>query len=504
MSRNDPQKIRSPSRNKIKFSKTEGPQKHIQINLSKEFFATMTDSGDHHQSLDEDEEHIGIKNEPSNRDNIMLMMKEDSLESDITLMSAVDSSPSPKGIIKKMDSRKPDSILSTSPNSKSQKKVRISEPKRTENPKVPQSITEIEGIRLQLKNMIDVNHANDNPDFDLIHRKDESHVNLEFKRDTGLAEGSMEASDTLQGLLMSYTPSPLQIGESDANKVPGFGMNKQDFFSQRSDDTLLIEMLKGNLEREEQRRKHCENQIQYLQKKILEEQQQLAVAVATDKKKAIMIEQLDTTLARVVEGWKNHEADRLGTIERLKKENTALRKSQNKQQEILAQFENELSQAVESITKEQARAKTAEEEKQAEVQKHENEKNDAFELLVKEKEIANNLSKTIDILQQENENVSEKIATLEENSAKDRESWMQERFELENEIEHVKREYQDQIDHLRNSTSSCQKDYQKAVATITELQHEKQRTDIELDASLREKVSSLLKAFYILRASISS
>lgn len=38
---------------------------------------------------------------------------------------------------------------------------------------------------------------------------------------------------------------------------------------------------------------HCERHIQSLQTRVLELQQQLAVAVAADRKKDIMIEQLD-------------------------------------------------------------------------------------------------------------------------------------------------------------------------------------------------------------------
>ena len=41
------------------------------------------------------------------------------------------------------------------------------------------------------------------------------------------------------------------------------------------------------------RRKHCEKQIQRLQRKVLEVQQELAVSHSTDRKKDIMIEQLD-------------------------------------------------------------------------------------------------------------------------------------------------------------------------------------------------------------------
>ncbi|KAG8141050.1 hypothetical protein E2320_003659, partial [Naja naja] len=52
-------------------------------------------------------------------------------------------------------------------------------------------------------------------------------------------------------------------------------------------------LLKDALEKEQARRKHCERHIQALQNRILELQQQLAVAISADNKKDSMIEQLD-------------------------------------------------------------------------------------------------------------------------------------------------------------------------------------------------------------------
>lgn len=63
---------------------------------------------------------------------------------------------------------------------------------------------------------------------------------------------------------------------------PGLPINPPDF-----------QGLKDALDSEHTRRKHCERHIQSLQTRVLELQQQLAVAVAADRKKDIMIEQLD-------------------------------------------------------------------------------------------------------------------------------------------------------------------------------------------------------------------
>lgn len=55
---------------------------------------------------------------------------------------------------------------------------------------------------------------------------------------------------------------------------------------------------------------HCERHIQSLQTRVLELQQQLAVAVAADRKKDIMIEQLDK-----VTGSRRRGAPMEGTVE---------------------------------------------------------------------------------------------------------------------------------------------------------------------------------------------
>ncbi|KAM6949195.1 centrobin [Aplochiton taeniatus] len=57
-----------------------------------------------------------------------------------------------------------------------------------------------------------------------------------------------------------------------------------------------------------------------LQTRILELQQRLAQAVSADRKKDVMIEQLDKTLAKVVEGWRRHEEEKTEAMKRLQLE----------------------------------------------------------------------------------------------------------------------------------------------------------------------------------------
>ncbi|XP_029113275.1 centrobin isoform X2 [Scleropages formosus] len=113
-----------------------------------------------------------------------------------------------------------------------------------------------------------------------------------------------------------------------------------------------VHVLQDRLNRERTRRKQCETQIQVLQNKVLLFQQQVALAVSADRRKDIMIEQLDKTLAKVVEGWRKHEEEKSEGMKRLQDEKEAADRAQAQQQEMLAHFEQSLSQAAETLDRE--------------------------------------------------------------------------------------------------------------------------------------------------------
>ncbi|XP_076842268.1 uncharacterized protein LOC143486750 isoform X2 [Brachyhypopomus gauderio] len=116
-----------------------------------------------------------------------------------------------------------------------------------------------------------------------------------------------------------------------------------------------LQATRERLERERDRRKHSEQQVLALQTKALTLQQQLAMAVSADRKKDIMIEQLDKTLEKVVEGWSRHEQDKSEKIKRLQQEKETAMRTQDTQREALVSFEKSLSEAAETLDKEQKR-----------------------------------------------------------------------------------------------------------------------------------------------------
>ncbi|KAL6484079.1 hypothetical protein MHYP_G00089520 [Metynnis hypsauchen] len=116
-----------------------------------------------------------------------------------------------------------------------------------------------------------------------------------------------------------------------------------------------LQVIRESLERERARRKHSEQQVLVLQNKMLALQQQLALAVSADRKKDIMIEQLDKTLEKVVEGWRRHEREKSEGVRRLQEEKEAAESARDRHREALASFEKSLSEAAEALDKEQNR-----------------------------------------------------------------------------------------------------------------------------------------------------
>ncbi|XP_016430076.1 centrobin isoform X3 [Sinocyclocheilus rhinocerous] len=114
-----------------------------------------------------------------------------------------------------------------------------------------------------------------------------------------------------------------------------------------------LQVLRESLDRERERRKVCEQQVVSLHSKVLQFQQQLTLAVAADRKKDIMIEQLDKTLVKVVEGWKKHDQERNEEMKHLQVEKEMAERTCNTHKQALSRVEQNLSQVEEKLNQEQ-------------------------------------------------------------------------------------------------------------------------------------------------------
>ncbi|XP_053542420.1 centrobin isoform X3 [Ictalurus punctatus] len=170
------------------------------------------------------------------------------------------------------------------------------------------------------------------------------------------------ATDTHE--LLPCALQHLQDNESDSTSdllsgvedlFPRYSRVRADFDSAPFHSVSELQVIRESLERERARRKHWEQQLLAVQSKALGLQQQLALAVSADRKKDIMIEQLDKTLEKVVEGWRRHEREKSEGVRRLQEEKEAAESTQQKQREVLACLEKSLSEAAETLDKEQKR-----------------------------------------------------------------------------------------------------------------------------------------------------
>ncbi|XP_070537800.1 calponin homology domain-containing protein DDB_G0272472-like isoform X2 [Ptychodera flava] len=256
-----------------------------------------------------------------------------------------------------------------------------------------------------------------------------------------------------------------------------------------TDSTLYTEnqLMKDRLEREMYRRKHCEKQIQQLQNKMLELQQQLAVAVSTDRKKDVMIEQLDKTLAKVVDGWKKHEVEKTSFIEKLKEEKQKAEATNAKQQELLKKFEAELSQAVEQLTKEQLRASRAENDIEAQMVLHNKERDETLKVIEMEKKRVEELevwkNEAIKRNKKLEKDLEEACRTLDQEC----EHWQREKQEYQDKLKKAAEEHFVALNQEKKTAERERRAAEDSQIVLSSVQAELDKVKLELDTAKRDK-----------------
>ncbi|KAJ8001208.1 hypothetical protein DPEC_G00191950 [Dallia pectoralis] len=140
------------------------------------------------------------------------------------------------------------------------------------------------------------------------------------------------------------------LGEMVGGIEELFSSSHQHVHDVYSPETTVI---RESLNRERIRRKQYEGQVLVLQRKAVELQHKLSFAVSADRKKDIMIEQLDKTLAKVVEGWTKHDHVQSDGMRRLQEEKQIAEGKHILLQESLHQVETSLSLASEALEQEQ-------------------------------------------------------------------------------------------------------------------------------------------------------
>ncbi|XP_049622155.1 centrobin [Suncus etruscus] len=255
--------------------------------------------------------------------------------------------------------------------------------------------------------------------------------------------------------------------------------------------------LRDALDSEHTRRKHCERHIQSLQTRVLELQQQLAVAVTADRKKDIMIEQLDKTLARVVEGWNRHEAERTEVLRGLQEERQSAELMRSKQQETVTSLEQSLSEALESLSREQEGARLQRREKET----LEEERQALTLSLELEQQRSQALQEERDEARAGQVSEHRQLETLQVTLEQERQTWAQQEQQLKERYQTLQEEYQAQLEREKDTIQRETQTTREAQQQLVLAQSEVRRLEGELDTARRERDSlqlemSLVQARY--------
>ncbi|XP_045842025.1 centrobin isoform X2 [Meles meles] len=241
--------------------------------------------------------------------------------------------------------------------------------------------------------------------------------------------------------------------------------------------------LRDALDSEHTRRKHCERHIQSLQTRVLELQQQLVVAVTADRKKDVMIEQLDKTLARVVEGWNRHEAERAEVLRGLQEERQAAELTRSKQQETVTHLEQSLSEAMEALTREQESARLQQRERET----LEEERQALTLSLELEQQRSRALQEERDEARAGQLSEHRQLETLRLALEEERQAWAQQERQLQEHFGALQEEARAQLEKEKGNAQREVQAAREAQQQLALVQSEVRRLEGELDTARRER-----------------
>ncbi|XP_074081643.1 centrobin isoform X2 [Macrotis lagotis] len=244
-----------------------------------------------------------------------------------------------------------------------------------------------------------------------------------------------------------------------------------------------LQGLRDALDTEHTRRRHCERHIQNLQTRVLELQQQLAVAVAADRKKDLMIEQLDKTLARVVEGWNRHEAERTEVLRGLQEEQKAVELIRSQQQETIARLEQSLKQTKEALSREREGAN----QQQQEQETLKEARQALARSLEREQQRCRTLQEERDEAQAKQLNKHRELEALQAALEEKHQAWTQHERQLEERCKNLQEESRIQLEREQANSHREVEAAREAQQLLASVQSDVRRLEEELDTARRER-----------------
>ncbi|XP_071491242.1 uncharacterized protein [Diadema antillarum] len=354
---------------------------------------------------------------------------------------------------------------------------------------LPPEFAEIENLQQTLSSMISPSDSltRDESLSELLLHRQSQDGKLQPRQSTESAKtDSLIGAQAFHGL--SPSPERLPLDSGLASHQTSRLTSSQRSGVGPADNSLLAEMrlLRDGLERERCRRKHCEDQISMLQARILEVQQLLAVAQATEKKKDGMIAQLDKTMAKVSASLRQREQEKVTALEKLKTANDSLMLEIEKQKILITDQKRELAELRDQCES----LRVTEAAVREQLKQHQKEHKKRWEEAQKLAQLTNKQLESVgeDCLKAERQ-----VKQLQDRLAKEREEWREKELALEQRISSVETEgtasfdeMERKLDEERRTLEDVRRDLEKAKKEADELQRER-------DKAVREKEKATLE-----------
>jgi len=240
-------------------------------------------------------------------------------------------------------------------------------------------------------------------------------------------------------------------------------------------------ILKDTLEKERCRRKHCEKEIEILQKNVLETQQELAIAKSVEFKKDSMIQQLDKMLLQMLSGWKIHEENLLKNIQKINLEKEEFEVEKESLKKMNRSLENDLARVLEKLEDDKQKLVDAEED-QFEIRRTFQSKALQIQAVIEEKQ------KDVENLKEERSHLRNDVCVLKKRLK-----------DVSENLDNQSKRFCEEKEELIKSFNEMVEKYQKEVDDFQEkLKHEKLKVE-DLNEEIKIKDSKILKDFEEIR-----
>lgn len=264
------------------------------------------------------------------------------------------------------------------------------------------------------------------------------------------------------------------------------------------------QILKQRLQEERCRRQHCEELIQQLQFRLLEEQQKIAVAVKVDQEKDNAISQLTEGWNKVVGHWRDLEAQRNNLAKKLLTDREKFKQEMNVACQTVKRYEVELSKALDLAHGYKEKCESSDKEKKTfkgnlvkEMEAMKSEMRDALEKLETLEERNDKLEKQLNLKEESLNQSKAKVSELQTQVRELKKLNKEQQNELEG-LKHDKEKLTDKLKEEKNRITVLEQTKKSLQHHCDEMKKKEKsfREDVKTLTDQLEKTKVELKEFY--------